>query len=532
MNTPDLEELTKSIHIKNEEFCRKKYPEFSEYISNKYPDKTHIERLYLFSYPNCQRVCLTCGQKTRFINFNKGYSKYCCPGCASKSDDVKTKKIETCLEHYGVENPSMSKDIVQKKRDTMMDRYGVTNTSKLQRNREQTKQTVLSRYGVENAMLCDEVKNKIIQHNREKYGVDWPLSLDEIKKKADVTYKVRYGGRGNASQILKERAALTKLERYGDKDYSNREQAKQTMLSKYGSLVYHHYGPNKDTSIEVFVHDILKNNNIEYAINNRVILDGKELDVYIPSHKLAIEINGIYWHSDQKKDNQYHYRKFKTCQENGIQLLTIWEDQIKRNPLLVESIILSKLDIYKEKIYARKCSIREVSSMDSLSFLSRNHIQGAINSGIRLGLYYNDELVSLMTFGKRRKSLGQINKEGCWELYRYCNKQNTQVVGGASKLFSYFIDQYNPLEIESFSSNDISDGGLYKKLRFQCVGHSISYWYIKNYKRYHRFVFTKKRLIEMGYDENKTERQIMIENGYDRIYDSGQTKWIFCNKNL
>ncbi len=526
METPDINELNNSIHIKNEEFCKTKYPEFTGFLENKYPNITHIERLYMYIHPSCQPKCETCGGSVKFINFNKGYRKFCCPGCVSKNSNIKNKKINTCRLNYGVDNPSYSNDILIKKQTTMLERYGVDNTSKLKDNRKKAKQTMLERYGVDNVMKLNSVKEKIKSNNNKKYGVDWPLSLDVVKEKSNITYIQKYGGRGNASDIIRQKMKNTCYEKYGDLNFSNREKAKQTMLERYGELAYHHYCIPKDTNIEIFVQNILDKYNINYIKNNRSVLKGRELDIYIPSHKFAIEINGCHWHSVKFKPKKYHFEKFKECLNEDIQLLTIWDDQIVGNPKLIESIILSKLGIYNERIYARKCDVRYVSPGDSLKFLSENHIQGGVNSSVRLGLYYNDELISIMTFGKKRKSLNQKGQDGEWELYRFCNKINTQVIGGASKLLKYFIRNHKPTLVESFSSNDISMGNLYKTLSFKKNGESLSYWYVKDYKRYHRFNFTKKRLVGMGFDPSKTEQQIMSENRYECIYDSGQTKWI------
>ena len=519
MVTPDISEVKKSIHIKNRDFCYKKYPEFTEYIESTYPEISHIEKLYRYFHPDIVTICCVCGKPTNFINFNKGYSKYCCPGCASKDPNIKEQKKETCLKNHGVENPSQSKEIQKKKERTCLERYGVSNTSKLESNRLKQKQTCLERYGVETYNNAEKSKQTCL----ERYGTEYFLSNKNVINKITETCLEKYGGRGHASKILRERAKQTCLEKYGDPLYNNRNKAKQTMLELYGSETYREHMPHKNTNIENFIVTLLDKYNINYEVNNRSILNGKELDIYIPSKQIAIECNGCYWHDDKHKPIKYHFNKYKECADKNIQLLTFWDDQIYRCEDIVRSIIKSKLGIYDEIIYARKCEIKTLDSQICKYFLVKNHIQGAVNSSVKLGLYYNDELVSIMTFGKGRKC---VNGENNWELYRFCNKLNTQVIGGASKLFSYFVKQYNPNNISSFSSNDISNGFLYEKLGFQKKNESISYWYIKNYKRYHRFNFTKSNLIKMGFDENKTERQIMSENKYYRIYDSGQTKWV------
>lgn len=519
MITPDIEEVKNSIHIKKREYCYKKYPEFTEYIESVYPDiEQHIERLYRYFYPDIIAKCNTCGAPTRFISFNKGYTKYCCPGCASKNHEVKEHKKITSYNHYGVSNPSQSKEIQKKKEKTCLERYGVTNTSKLKSNRLKQKQTCLEKYGDEHYNNIEKSKQTCLK----RYGVKYFLANKDVIDKITETCLEKYGGRGNASEILREKTRKTCLEKYGDPSYNNRNKAKETMLKLYGSETYRECMPHKNTNIENFITNILNKYNITYETNNRLILNGKEIDIYIPSKNLAIECNGCYWHDDKHKPMRYHFEKYKECMDKNIQLLTFWDDQIYRCPDIVSSIIKSKLGIYEKRLYARNCEIKILDPQTSKHFLVKNHIQGAVNSSIKLGLYYENELVSVMTFGKNRKCVNGIID---WELYRFCNKLNIQVIGGASKLFSYFIKQYNPISISSFSSNDISNGDLYKLLGFEKKSETISYWYIKNYKRYHRFNFTKANLIKMGFDKTKTEKQIMTENKYYRIYDAGQTRW-------
>ena len=171
----------------------------------------------------------------------------------------------------------------------------------------------------------------------------------------------------------------------------------------------------------------------------------------------------------------------------------------------------------------------EITKRDCDKFLNENHIQGTSNTKIRLGLKHNGELVSVMTFSKKPYAQGSTKvDENEWILNRFCNKKFSHVIGGASKLLKFFINKYNPKTIISFSSNDISDGGLYKKLGFETNGDiNVSYWYLKGLKRYHRSMFTKSNLKNMGYDlGDMTEQQFMKSQGYDLIYDSGTTKWI------
>ena len=192
-------------------------------------------------------------------------------------------------------------------------------------------------------------------------------------------------------------------------------------------------------------------------------------------------------------------------------------------------MILNKLGKTPNKIFARKTEIKEINDNKIIrDFLNKNHIQGFIGSKIKLGLFYNDELVSLMTFGELRKSLGQSDKKGSYELLRFCNKLNTSVVGGASKLFKYFINNFEFNEITSYADRSISNGNLYVSLGFNFEKYtSPNYYYIIDGVRKHRFGFRKDKLVKEGFDLTKTEIQIMSERKINRIYNSGNIKFIY-----
>jgi hypothetical protein len=180
-------------------------------------------------------------------------------------------------------------------------------------------------------------------------------------------------------------------------------------------------------------------------------------------------------------------------------------------------------------IYGRKCLVGEIDSKTYKNFCEENHIQGTVNSKIKLGLFYNNELVSIMSFGGLRKSLGSKSIEGHWEMLRFCNKLNTKVIGAASKLFSYFINNYKPKEIVSFSDKRYFSGELYQKLNFQFIKETKpNYYYISDYlKRENRFKYRKDILVKEGFDETKTEWEIMSERGFDRLWDCGNKKWVW-----
>jgi hypothetical protein len=242
---------------------------------------------------------------------------------------------------------------------------------------------------------------------------------------------------------------------------------------------------------------------------------------------IAIEFDGLYWHSEKKVKNDYHLNKTIECEKKGIQLIHVFEDEWLYKQDIVKSRLSNILGLTPSKIYGRKTEIREVTPKDSKVFLDTNHIQGNVNSSIKLGLYYNDELVSLMTFGTLRKSMGGISKEGSYELFRFCNKLDTTVIGGADKLLKHFIKTYNPKEIISYADRRWSQGGLYEKLGFTHIHDSKpNYWYIIGTNREYRFKYRKDVLVKEGFDPSKTEHQIMLERGINRIYDCGNKKYV------
>lgn len=280
------------------------------------------------------------------------------------------------------------------------------------------------------------------------------------------------------------------------------------------------------------VKEFISSLNLLFEENNRKILGGKELDMYIPSYNLAIEYNGLYWHSDLHLDNNYHFNKTELCESKGIKLIHIFEDEWKYKQEIVKSRLTNIFGLNSNKIYGRKCVIKEITSKEAKEFLNNNHIQGGINAKYNIGLYYNNELVSIMTFGFLRKNMGRKSIDGHYELLRFCNKLYTSVVGGADKLLKYFIKTYNPKEITSYADRRWSQGDLYVNLGFEFVYNSKpNYFYINKGKREHRFKYRKDILVKEGFDKNKTEREIMKERGFNRIYDCGNKKYVLKTSN-
>lgn len=265
-----------------------------------------------------------------------------------------------------------------------------------------------------------------------------------------------------------------------------------------------------------------------FAGNDRTFIKPKELDLVSHEHKLAVEINGVYWHSTKYKDKNYHIDKTNAVEEKGYQLLHFWDYEISDKPDLVRSMIASKLGL-NNVIYARKCSIVIVEPAQARLFESANHIQGtATGESIRYGLMYDNNLVALMTFGKSR-----FDKKYDWELIRFCCLSGYNVIGGASKLFKHFLKHHSG-NIMSYANRRISNGKLYNKLGFNEVSRTPpNYFWFKSGKILSRQKCQKHKLndlLEDKYYDHETEQQNMERNGYVQCFDCGNIKFEFIRK--
>lgn len=274
--------------------------------------------------------------------------------------------------------------------------------------------------------------------------------------------------------------------------------------------------------------DYIKNiTNCDVHTNDRTVLDGRELDIYIPEKKIAIEFDGIFWHNENNKANNYHLDKTEECEKKGIRLIHIFEDEWVNKKDIWKSMLSNMLGVTPYRIYARNCVVREVEAKECTSFLNSNHIQGWCPSQIKLGLFYNNELFSIMTFGKSRHFIGNGKIE--YELLRFCNKTFTNIVGGASKLFKHFIKTYNPNSMVSYADRRWSQGKLYDILGFEFMHNSKpNYYYVIDGTRKNRFNYRKKILVEK-YDcpPDMSERDFCRQQKWYRIYDCGTKvyKW-------
>lgn len=280
---------------------------------------------------------------------------------------------------------------------------------------------------------------------------------------------------------------------------------------------------------ESYIQTVLDDAEVNYIKNDRSLLKPQEIDFLIKSHNIGIEYHGHYFHSQQfgEKSKKYHLEKTLKCAESGIKLIQIFEQEYLKNRLLIKFKIKNLLGLTKYKVYARKCDIREITPQLKQKFNNKYHIQGDSLSCINLGLFYKNRLVQIMTFSKRRKSLGASNVNGHYELSRMSSIKCFNVIGGASKLLKYFEKNYNPIQLISYADRRWSSGNVYHQLGFKLSHVSTpNYWYFHKTdtkKLHHRYKFAKHTLEKQlnVFDNTLSEWENMKINGYDRIWDCG-----------
>lgn len=449
------------------------------------PAETTVrERVYVVLNPTDLPYC-DLGNKRRFddkkgsyafcgrINSCECYQKYhkqtYVPLPRETMQQILQKREATWLERYGVNNPSKAQCVKQKRKET----FSQTNKEELWKKISEDK-TNTGYYEV-----CDRVAHLV----SPKFTV------------------AEYHGSSRKNRY-KWRCVACNHEFRDHVDYG-----------RYPRCIKCY--PNQSSKVERDLLEFVESLGIKAYPKSREVLKDLEYDIWIPDKKIAVEYNGVYWHSDQYKDPGYHYVKFKRSRDHGVKLIQIFEDEYKRKPHIIKNRLRAILGM-ASKIPARKCNIVEVSAGEYKQFVEKHHLQGYASASIKLGLSYGGRLVAIMSF-----STSRYTDEG-YEMIRYCSEGN--VVGGASKLFKFFIQKYSPPKVISYANRCWSDGGLYEKLGFENVTReddNVGYWYVKGSTRYHRSTFTKKRLIKLGFDSNKTESEIMQEQGFLKIFDAG-----------
>jgi len=283
---------------------------------------------------------------------------------------------------------------------------------------------------------------------------------------------------------------------------------------------------------ELLVREFIEENfpgiNVKY--NDRSVLRPKELDFYFPDNNLAIEVCGLYWHGELSsgKHKSYHYDKMKGCYAKGVRLITVFEDELITNKNIVFSRISQALGKPKRRIFARKCVVKELTSIEANTFYKYNHIQGKSTALVRYGLYYNDELVCVGSLGKITRQ--HTSTKDTIELKRFCTLPSVSVVGGVGKIFKrmkFFALDNGYTVIKSYCDMRYANifRPVYEVLGFELEGFTkYTPHYFKDQQRYRNFSLRKTPEERLT---GKTEWQLRQVQGYDRIWDCGHRTYIY-----
>lgn len=485
-------------------------------------------------------ICPTCKIEFEYKKYKP--KTYCCKACAANSPDVKEKNKNgvrsTFNEKYGG-HAMKTAHTKERFKKSMADKYGREHAMQVKSLQDKAKRTNMEHYGVENVLSANSpVREQIIQTWTDKYGVDNPGKSEEVinrrsKRKQENHYAdlLKFFNKNNLTWIVD-------LEDYEGYHFSKSYKFRCNLChNTFDSTVYVPNNvfcelchPDKKNVGEKSILDFLSSelNGKVVSRNNRTILNGKELDFYIPDLNIAIEYNGLYWHKESARvSKNYHLDKTRACEEKGIKLIHIFENEWLQKQNIVKSIIRQTLGGFVAKIHGRECDIKKVDLNSKREFLINCHIQGDDKCSVAYGLYYKGNLVSLMTFCKSR-----FDKKYEWEISRFCNALNTKIHGGASKLFNAFLQDYSPKSIVSYSDRRYFTGDVYNRLGMKFEAYTPQgYYYISpDYKAlFNRQMFQKSKLSERleKFDPVKSEWENMKDNGFDRIWDCGHSKWVW-----
>lgn len=551
---------------------KKDHPEVLDWVWHRHPlltdaynISTHLYWLEhkLTEFPRCK----VCGKPMSkdIDSYDKGYFRACDKFCGARDPERTQKCQHTCLDRYGSINYLSSK-YGKAKRDAWLAKQGVTNAFQLESVKEKSKKSRKEHFGYEFTMQSPEKRKLASDNYKKKTGYSHQFCDPMVKAKIDKTKsesiaqgidprkKFKRNWRvkryNSISTLSNEVVPLFTLEyfmqfdrkgqyhepfdwhcnkcghdfkAYLDQNLITREGRPARCLMCYpidsGTSRYEH-------ELEEFLVDEC---HVDVKMHNRTILDPLEIDCIIPSKKIGIEFDGLFFHSETNGKKSKNYHVFKTDEAErraGYRLMHIFEDEWVNKQDIVKSRLKDILGIYGRKIFARKCIVKKIGRAISKSFIDANHIQGWCNCKVSYGLYFNTELVSVMTFGKPR-----FNKKHEWELLRFCSKIGYHVIGAAGKLLAAFEREFEPKSLLSYADRRWSIGSLYQALGFK-LDHiaAPNYWYLRSCTcaRLPRTDFQKHKLkgILKTFDPTLSEVENMRRNGYDRIFDCGNLVYV------
>lgn len=450
-------------------------------------------------------TCKHCGNQAPWVQSARAFGNYCNSKCSGASVEVQTKRKADAISKYGVDHWAKSAGAQDKITQTIRARYGVDRVGQLPEH-------------------VASFKNRMA-NNREQIREKQLRTIRARKGRSDITCPAQSNISPDALQLLRDREALyATLTSMGSlkkfcEEYSVAPITVKSYVDRHGLTIS--YSSKGTSAVEAACIADLEQKGI---IAHRWERVGKhELDIVIPAHNVAIEVNGVRWHSEVlgSKSRSYHLTKAKLAADHGYTLMQFYAHEIDRMSSLVTSMILSKCNMLP-RIYARKCTARRITARESAEFLNITHLAGSTGATCHYGLYNDDGLAMVMTFTRSRYS-----KKHRWEIARMASKIGITVVGGAGKLLSLFRREYSPESIITYADKRISSGRAYKSLGFEEIRHTApNYWYFHTNdttKLYSRQTFQKHLLASKlaSFNAELSEWENMQANGYDRIWDCG-----------
>lgn len=498
MSTPDISKIL-GVSASVIQRRMKEYGVKRERVSGELILEEELKEYYI----NQNHTIVECSQ--HFNMSTGGIKWYINKYNMHKDEGSRLERIESTMqERYGVSHALQNNDFLAKRMNTYWNRTEEQNKASM----ELRKKTNLDKYGVEHVTQSDFVKQKTIETNQRKFGVSYPTQNKEFRKKIEENMLSKYGAK-NPSQVVEfqKKREDTINKKYGVTNFGETAlplEVREILNSKKKLVEFINSCKSKTTfdiakeigcsfttlnirinrykirnlidqcssHYETEIASFLDSLNIKHY-KSKDVIKPLEIDFYCPDYKIGIEFDGDYWHSSLHKEKKYHYNKSIAASKKGIRIIHIWEHEWNdsRKRPIIESMLKIAFGKIGNKIYARNCEVREITDEDAKSFNNANHLQGHRRAQITYGLFYNDELVQLMSFSQTKYNRN-LKNNGSWEIIRGCPGSNNIVVGGVSKLFKYFLQEKNPNEVFSYCDFNKFDGRGYEALGMKFDGYT------------------------------------------------------------
>lgn len=449
----------------------------------------------------------------------------------SKSAEIRERKEEKFKTKYGVSNPLLLPTSIKSKDRVFVEKYGDKSYLKTPLGKKIFEETCFNKYGVKHPSGLELVRNKVKATNLVRYGVDHPSKSKIVAERRIKAYRKSFYDSLTAGRLGDSLTPLFTKDEYKGRNicYKFRCNVCETEFKSHlddGKIPRCPtcYPPMRGTSKgeEEVATFLAQYTTVERHNRSVLLLNGQELDIYLPEYNMAVEYNGNYWHSQigGNKERYYHQKKALACYESGVKLFSIFSDQWEQKQELISNMLLQRLGKTDTCVGARKCKIVPVNSETARLFFNENHLFGAVN-GVTRGLEYEGQIVAALSIGKSR-----YDKSYSHELLRFAVKQRFSVQGGLSRLLKAFSFE----SLVCYADASFSTGTAYELVGFNRVGITApGYHYLdSSYShRYSRQQFQKHKLqgrLERYFPE-RSEWENMQLNGYDRVWDCGN--WVF-----